>query len=69
MTSPNANQPAFPLPGESRCNGLSKREYLAGLAMAARAKEDRFAADIARISVDLADALLAELAKPRPDQT
>jgi hypothetical protein len=70
----NANMPAMPI-GEqidtchlnAPCNGLTKREHFAGLAMEGMIVVD---ADnhldegtIAKIAVNLADALLAELDK------
>ena len=45
--------------------GLTKREYFAGLAMQGMAASDLTYEDIAHDSVKMADALLAELDKPK----
>ncbi len=67
-----ANDPAHPAHGsmgEVVAHGLTIREHFAGLAMSAWVHEYAPAPDsyeaIARASVGLADALLAELAKVR----
>lgn len=51
----------------SPCWGLSKREYFAGLAMQGLSAEPSTSstASIAKWSVEMADALLAELEKPQ----
>lgn len=66
MSADNGNDAAFPIPHGFERGGLTKREYLAGLAMqgllcpgGAIASPER-AAELARI---YADALLAELDK------
>lgn len=73
----NQNEPAFPTEyteieqGERVLfykDGLTKREYFAGLAMqgiCASIKELPFGYSTADMAVMLADALLAELAKPQ----
>lgn len=45
--------------------GLTKREYFAGLAMQRMASSNLTYEDIAHDSVKMADALLAELYKPK----
>lgn len=45
--------------------GLTKREYFAGLAMQGMASSDLTYEDIAHDAVKMADALLAELDKPK----
>jgi hypothetical protein len=64
MSSENAGRAAF---ASAVSEGLSKREYFAGRAMAAMCSQgwpnDADAPEIARRSVVQADALLAELAK------
>lgn len=64
MTNPN--EPAFPLP-EGKCNGLSKREYFAALAMQgilANPSNDHMKRSIfPEAAVAFADLLIAELNK------
>ena len=45
--------------------GLTKREYFAGLAMQGMASSDLTYEDIAHDAVKMADAILAELDKPK----
>lgn len=69
----NADMPAMPLtlnPGEfaadgMNLDGLTKREYFAGLAMQGLCNSEhmRDAATEAQLAVAMADALLAELGK------
>ena len=48
--------------------GLTKREYFAGLAMQGMAASDLTYEDIAHDSVKMADAILAELDKPKNEE-
>ena len=72
----NKHKPAFPVSAKDRENyeaggyipdgvfGLTKREYFAGLAMqgiVSQWQHDWFPKDHARLAVEIADALLAEL--------
>ena len=78
MSNPNDNDPAFPIPNFARpdgyvdygFSGLTKREYVAAMAMQGalanpKAVNADDAALVAAVAVECADALLAELAKPR----
>ena len=60
----NGNQPILDNQFEDN-KGLTKREYFAGLAMQAMAASDLTYEDIAHDSVKMADAILAELEKPK----
>lgn len=77
----NKNQPAFPVLElkqlgdkmllDCAAAGLSKREYFAGLAMQGLVsnpdiKFSSTAENFAKYSVEIADALLAELSKTQP---
>ena len=80
MSNPNDNDPAFPIPHFARpdgrvdygFSGLTKREYVA-IQLAAGMLADESADSgstyppngLAHRAVEFADALLAELAKPR----
>lgn len=47
---------------------LTKREYFAALAMQGIIADGRWSLkDAVRVSIDYADALIAELAKPKPE--
>jgi hypothetical protein len=78
ITTPNGDAPAHPHTGEENryghCTqwpGLTKRELIAAMAMQGYMASDcrGEAADFAAWSVKQADALLAELAKPREVQS
>lgn len=72
----NSEQPINPLPSDVdsskvECIGLTKREYFAAMAMQASDLEvyaekygSKWAKEVAIDSVQMADALLAELEKP-----
>lgn len=70
--SANADQPAHPVPWHEGqpATGLTKRELLAAMAMqglnACRQRSET-SRELAAIAVEDADALLAELAKPRAE--
>ena len=60
----NGNQPILDNQFEDN-KGLTKREYFAGLAMQGMSSSDLTYEDIAHDAVKMADALLAELDKPK----
>lgn len=64
MTKPN--DPAFPTETHAILDGLTKREYFAGLAMQGLCADTNYDGDVAASSVKLADALIAELNKNAP---
>jgi hypothetical protein len=70
----NSNKPTFPFIPQSQhgYSGLTKREYFAALAMQGTNTEayantfgNKWAENVAKDSVQMADALLAELDKPK----
>lgn len=74
MSNATTDLPAFPIPGPLFAIGLTKRELFAAMAMHGfiTSTRSRWAgytiAEIAADATAMADALLAELAKPREDQ-
>ncbi len=72
MSNATTDLPAFPIPGPLFATGLTKREYVA-IQLAAGMLADESADPgstyppngLAHRAVEFADALLAELAKPR----
>ena len=68
MSNATTDLPAFPIPGPLFATGLTKRELFAAMAMqgilAGRERWISFE-KLAHMAVTCADALLAELAKPR----
>ena len=70
MSNATTDLPAFPIPGPLFATGLTKRELFAAMAMQGalanpKAVNADDAALVAAVAVECADALLAELAKPR----
>lgn len=68
MSNATTDLPAFPIPGPLFAIGLTKREYVAAMAMQGalanpKAVNADDAALVAAVAVECADALLAELAK------
>ena len=62
----NGNEPTFPVPEYYRSLGLTKRELFAAMAMQGYTANTIFHQDnMAQWCVKCADALLAELAKPK----
>ena len=73
MSNATTDLPAFPIPGPLFATGLTKRELFAAMAMQGIASNPNAATTegpdvVAGAAVEAADALLAELAKPREDQ-
>ncbi len=73
MSATNDNAPAYPCMSYSAPSGLTKRELFAAMAMQGIASNPNAATTegpdvVAGAAVEAADALLAELAKPREDQ-
>ena len=73
MSNATTDLPAFPTLGPLAATGLTKRELFAAMAMQGIASNPNAATTegpdvVAGAAVEAADALLAELAKPREDQ-
>jgi hypothetical protein len=65
MALPNADTPAFPTNSETEFPGLTKREYIAvGVFHAQLPYSDAEIEELARLSVLIADVLLASLEAP-----
>ena len=70
MSNATTDLPAFPIPGPLFAIGLTKRELFAAMAMQGIASNPNAATIegpdvVAGAAVEAADALLAELAKPK----
>ena len=74
MSNATTDLPAFPIPGPLFATGLTKRELFAAMAMHGFITSTRShwagytIAEIAADATAMADALLAELAKPREEK-
>ena len=73
MSNTTTDLPAFPIHGPLFATGLTKRELFAAMAMQGIASNPNAAIIegpdvVAGAAVEAADALLAELAKPKEDQ-
>lgn len=73
MSNATTDLPAFPIHGPLFATGLTKRELFAAMAMQGIASNPNAATIegpdvVAGAAVEAADALLAELAKPKEDQ-
>ena len=73
MSNTTTDLPAFPIHGPLFATGLTKRELFAAMAMQGIASNPNAATIegpdvVAGAAVEAADALLAELAKPKEDQ-
>ena len=73
MSNATTDLPAFPIPGPLFAIGLTKRELFAAMAMQGLVVDSKAALFecqelVAHAAVKCADALLAELAKPKADE-